>query len=90
MFLFGLINGGLGFNFAGNSSYNSRYVVVILTVAVLYSGVLGIQWWWSGRKERKQKEQQQQWVGGGGDYSQFGPPDSHGHAVPLKTFQGRA
>lgn len=89
MFLFALINGGLGFNFAGNSSYNSRYVVVILTVAVLYSGVLGLKWWWSGRKERKLKKHQR-WVGDGGYHGdEFGPPDSYGHAIPLKSFQGR-
>jgi hypothetical protein len=60
IFLLGLINGGLGFNFAGNSSYYGRYVVVILTVAVFYFGVRGVAWWWNGRKKEKK---QQEWVG---------------------------
>jgi hypothetical protein len=85
--LLGLINGGLGFDFANNSSYNARYIVIILTVAILYSGVRGIAWWWAGRrKERKQ----QQWVGEGYQHPQFGPQEAYpGPAVPLRDMPGR-
>jgi hypothetical protein len=88
IFLLGLINGGLGFSFAGNSAYHGRYIVVILAVAVGYFGVRGVAWWWAGRKkERKQQE----WVGEGFQHPQFGPqePCLGGHAVPLREMPGR-
>ncbi|KAM0706509.1 hypothetical protein Q7P35_005836 [Cladosporium inversicolor] len=88
IFLLGLINGGLGFSFAGNSSYHGRYIVVILTVAVFYFGVRGLAWWWAGRKkERKQRE----WVGEGFQHPQFGPQEPYpgGPAVPLGDLPGR-
>ena len=88
IFLLGLINGGLGFTFAGNSSYHGRYIVVILTVAVGYFGVRGLAWWWAGRKKEKK---QQEWVGEGFQHPQFGPQDPFpgGHAVPLREMPGR-
>lgn len=88
IFLLGLINGGLGFSFAGNSSYYGRYVVVILTVAVFYFGVRGIAWWWAGRKKDRK---QQEWVGEGFQHPQFGPqePFPGGPAVPLRDLPGR-
>lgn len=88
IFLLGLINGGLGFNFAGNSSYYGRYVVVILTVAVFYFGVRGVAWWWNGKKKEKK---QQEWVGEGFQHPQFGPQEPYpgGQAVPLRDLPGR-
>ena len=88
VFLVGLINGGLGFSFAGNSSYHARYIVVILTVAVFYAGVRGLAWWRSGRKK---ESKQQQWVGHGVEHPQFGPqePYPRGSAVPLRDMPGR-
>lgn len=85
IFLLGLINGGLGFNFAGNGVYISRYVVIILTVAVLYSGVRWVAHWWGKRKE---KRKQQQWVGDGYSHqqNQFGPQVPYGNAMPLRDL----
>jgi hypothetical protein len=90
IFLLGLINGGLGFNFAGNPSYNARYTIMILMVAVCYSGIRGIAWWWAGRKRRnEEKQQQQEWVGEGFQHPQFGPQESYpGYAVPLREMPG--
>ena len=86
--LLGLINGGLGFSFAGNSSYHSRYIVVILTVAVFYAGVTGLAWW-CGRRKKERK--QQQWVGNGFQHPQFGPQEPYpgGPAVPLGNMPSR-
>lgn len=95
IFLLGLIDAGLGFNFAGNSSYNSRYTVVVLAVAVLYFGVRGTAWWWGrrngGEKGRKQHQHQQQWVGDDGYRREEwgGSREEYGHAVPLREFPGR-
>jgi hypothetical protein len=87
VFLLGLINGGLGFSFADNSSYHSRYIVVILTVAVFYAGVRGLAWWCAGRKKERK---QQQWVGSEHQDPQFGPQEPYpGHAVPLRDMPGR-
>jgi hypothetical protein len=95
VFLLGVINGGLGFNFAGNSSYNPRYAVVVLAVAVVYFGVRGTAWWWAkrnGGKEKKQQQQQQQWIGDDGyrQHERCGPQDPYGQAVPLREFPGRS
>jgi hypothetical protein len=94
VFLLALVNGGLGFNFAGNSSYNSRYAVVVLAVAVLYFGVRGTAWWWARRNGGKaeQKQQQQQWVGDDGyrQHERIEPQEPYGQAIPLREFPGRA
>jgi hypothetical protein len=93
IFLLGVINGGLGFNFAGNASYNPRYAVVVLAVAVIYFGIRGTAWWWARRNGGKEKkQQQQQWVGddGYGQDGRFGPKDPYGQGVPLREFPGRS
>ena len=92
IFLLGVINGGVGFNFAENSSYNPRYAVVVLAVAVIYFGIRGTAWWWARRNGGKEKKQQQQWVGDYGNRqdSRFGSQDPYGHAVPLREFPGRS
>jgi len=90
--LLGVVNGGLGFNFAGNSSYNPRYAVVVLAVAVIYFGVRGMAWWWSRRHGEKEKKQQQ-WAGSDAGYrrDEWGgqPHEPYGQAVPLREFPGR-
>lgn len=86
IFLFSLINGGLGFNFADNSVHNSRYAVVILTVAMLYFLVRWSFSWWGKRKETRK---QQQWVGDGCQQPQYGPQVPYGNAVPLRDMPGR-
>jgi cytochrome b len=92
IFLLSVINGGIGFNFAENSSYNPRYAVVVLAVAVIYFGIRGTAWWWARRNGGKEKKQQQQWVGDYGNRqdSRFGSQDPYGHAVPLREFPGRS
>ena len=94
VFLLGVINGGLGFNFAENSSYNARYAVVVLAVAVIYFGVRGTAWWWTKRNGGKgeQKQQQQQWIGDDGyrQHEQSGHQEPYGQAMPLREFPGRA
>jgi cytochrome b len=94
VFLLGVINGGLGFNFAGNSSYNARYAVVVLAVAVIYFGVRGTAWWWTKRNGGKgeQKQQQQQWIGDDGyrQHERSGHQEPYGQAIPLREFPGRA
>ena len=88
--LLGLINGGIGFSFAGNSSYHGKYIVIVLAVAIGYSGVRGILWWWTSKRKQRKQNQQQQWVGEGYQHPQFGPQDPYpGNAVPLKAIPGR-
>lgn len=85
--LLGLINGGLGFNLAENSSYHSRYVVVILTVAVFYFATMGIKWWWTKRREGRK---QQLWAGSAASENHYGQQEPYGPAVPLRPLPSRS
>lgn len=56
MIMLGIVNGGLGFMIAGNTSAYIPYAVVAAIVFLIYVAVLGFAWYRSGQNQDAQNE----------------------------------
>ena len=65
--LLGLINAGVGFDFAGNSRLNIPYGIIVAAIAIVLSGILGCQMFFRSRRKYKPEQTTE-----GYQYPQFG------------------
>ena len=66
----GLINGGIGFDFAGNSSLNIPYAIVVVVMVLVSGAIVGCQLFCRSRRKYKPEPESSQ-------YPQFGPSADH-------------
>lgn len=81
----GIVNGFIGFHFAGSSYHNFPYAIIVLAVVIVYLTIRGLVWFCSSKRKEKKKAAAQDEVEGY-QYPTFGPSEPYGAAVPLKQF----
>ena len=95
----GVVNGGLGFNFAGNIWAWKPYVVIVLLVAIVFLGIRAFTHFCRGRSKKREVDRTAGIVDGY-QYPQFGPgggPPQYGQGrqesyqsdVPLQPYESQ-